>query len=670
MKILLIEDDEQTAALISTALTTHHYLVNTTDNGQTGLELTKAYDYDLIVLDVLLPGIDGFSLCRQLRGQGCAMPILMLTAKNSSSDRIKGLEAGADDYVVKPFDLSELVARVKALLRRRKDSLHTVLTWENLQLNLDINAVSYNAQQIHLTPKEYGLLELFMRNPRRIFNRGSLLDNVWNVDEFPGERAVTTQIKGLRQKLKKAGLSVELIETVYGLGYRLKPDPLGLSHKPVSETPTQDNTNRENDSSLPAPQSALGTRAQAEADVADAIAQVWEKFKEKLPATFLLFERISDYLKTGTLLEPELKREAILTAHRLIGTLGAFSLPEGADLARNIEQLLQSQTLGTQDTLQFSEWVEALMQVISQGRAPKTPQATVSLPDYSEPPIHDRLQGLATVTRLLVVDDDADLTHQIRIAAQSHDFNIEIAANLSEARQAVAKESFNAILLDLTFTETGENGLTFLSEMVSQNPALPVLVMTGRKRLTDRVEVARLGGRTFFQKPIAPGRLLQMVDQVLNQVREVGRRVLVVDDDPLILTALVSLLEPWGLQVSTLENPVQFWEMIESFTPDLLVLDIEMPQFNGLELCQAVRNDPYWGEIPILFLTAHQDPEMIRRVFMVGADDYVRKPIIEPELVARVLNRLERVRARQKWVGNTIELAPALRKNAQDFSAL
>ena len=169
MKILLVEDDEHTAKLISDALTAHHYLVNTAKDGHTGLELTKTYSYDLILLDVIVPGLDGMRLCRQLRAQGAQMPILMLTGKDSSGDRIEGLEAGADDYVVKPFNIPELIARVRALLRRRQGVLQTMIRWERLQLDLDTSEVTYNQTPVHLTPKEYGLLELFLCNPRRNF---------------------------------------------------------------------------------------------------------------------------------------------------------------------------------------------------------------------------------------------------------------------------------------------------------------------------------------------------------------------------------------------------------------------------------------------------------------------------------------------------------------------
>jgi DNA-binding response OmpR family regulator len=211
-----------------------------------------------------------------------------------------------------------------------------------------------------------------------------------------------------------------------------------------------------------------------------------------------------------------------------------------------------------------------------------------------------------------------------------------------QARQVFAQAPFDGVLLDLTFPDTAETGLTFLEDLTHQIPEVPVVVLTGRDRLTDRVEVARLGGRAFVQKPIAPHKLLETVAQVLAQRHEADHKILVVDDDPRVLETLRTLLEPWGLHVTTLDDPQQFWEMLETCAPNLLILDVEMPYFNGIELCQAVRNDPDWGEISILFLTAHRDAEMIQRVFMAGADDYVGKPIMAPELLARVLNRLER----------------------------
>jgi DNA-binding response OmpR family regulator len=640
MKILLVEDDEHTAKLISDALTAHHYLVNTARDGHTGLELTKTYSYDLILLDVIVPGLDGIRLCRQLREQGAQMPILMLTAKDSSGDRIKGLEAGADDYVVKPFNIPELVARVRALLRRRQGVLQTIIRWERLQLDLDMSEVTYNQTPVHLTPKEYGLLELFLCNPRRIFNRSALLDRIWKVDEYPGERAVTTQIKGLRQKLKMAGMSADWLETIYGLGYRLRPEP-------VAEPVTPEDELR-----------VLTLQQQAEAEVVEAIDKVWLKLKETLLETFVSFDRICKdaiavQASPNLALDPQLRQQVILEAHRLAGSLGSFGLPRGSELARHIENLLRAKASPTQDeALQLSEWVDALKQVVNQprnGQGSPTPQIN--------PSPNRHLNSLAFSARLLLVDDDIALAHQIQSTAQAAGFEVTIATSLAQARNLFARSPFDLVLLDLSFPDTVENGLTFLEELTHQIPDVPVLVLTGCDRLIDRVEVARLGGRAFVPKPISTHKLLETITQILTQNAEVNHSVLIVDDDSHLLKTLGALLEPWGLKVTTLDDPQQFWEALKTCAPHLLILDIEMPRFSGIDLCQAVRNDPYWQEIPILFLTAHCDPEMIQRVFMAGADDYISKPIVAPELLARVLNRLERRQPRRLRMRSPVKLS-------------
>lgn len=636
MKILLVEDDEYTASAISNALTTQHYLVNTTDNGQTGLELVKVYDYDLILLDLIVPKLDGISFCRELRSQGYQMPILMLTAKDNVSDRIVGLEAGADDYVIKPFDISELVARIRVLLRRRQlTTLDQVLSWENLQLNLNTHEVTYRGTPLHLTPKEYGLLELFLRNPRRIFSRSAILDNVWQSNEFPGERAVNTQIKGLRQKLKAAGMSLDLLETVYGLGYRLKLAPEVLE-EPSTEV-------------LAAGKEPVSALSPAEAEVLLAVTKVWEKFRASLKDKLVLFEQAIANFACGTP-NPDLQREATIEAHRLIGSLGSFGLPEGSEVARKIEQWLATETqLEHQEARQAFALIEQLGQIIDRRKQEKPDRQAIVSTDAATGQLLHLQTPLALpatepiLTRLLIVDDDVILAEQIKIAARAWNIEVEIRTTLASAREAMMQDSFDLILLDLSFPATLEDGLTFLSELANQSVSPPVMVMTGRNRLTDRVAVARLGGRAFLQKPISPNQLLQTVAQTLPSVRRDSNRVLVVDDDPTLLSVLTTLLNPWGLEIATLDDSQQFWEVLEAFVPNLLLLDVEMPHFSGPELCQAVRNDPRWGEIPVLFLTTQTDAEAVRQMFMVGADDYIMKPVVEPELVTRVLNRLERL---------------------------
>ncbi|MHC5777752.1 response regulator transcription factor [Nostoc sp.] len=222
MKILLVEDEYRIAKALAEVLIDQNYIVDIASDGQVGWEFAKAFPYDLIMLDLMLPKLDGISLCRQLRQEGYSMPILLLTAKDTSIDKVIGLDAGADDYVVKPFDLQELMARIRALLRRGITIFPPVFEWENLRLAPSNCEVTYNGQPVHLTPKEYRILELFLRHSHQVFHRSEILKHLWSFEEPPGEETIKVHIRSLRQKLKFAGATVDFIETIYGLGYRLK----------------------------------------------------------------------------------------------------------------------------------------------------------------------------------------------------------------------------------------------------------------------------------------------------------------------------------------------------------------------------------------------------------------------------------------------------------------
>jgi DNA-binding response OmpR family regulator len=222
MRFLLVEDDLDIAELLAEALADQYYVVDLATDGQSGWDFVKLYDYDLLLLDWSLPKLDGITLCRQLRAQDYQMPILMLTAKDSTQAQVMGLDAGADDYVVKPYKLQELLARIRALLRRTVSCQAPQLTWGNLSLDPGTGEVIYGEEPLKLTPKEFRLLELFLHRGHKIVSRSAIIDNLWSLEEIPDEDAVKAHIKRLRQKLKKAGAFDDFIETVYGLGYRLK----------------------------------------------------------------------------------------------------------------------------------------------------------------------------------------------------------------------------------------------------------------------------------------------------------------------------------------------------------------------------------------------------------------------------------------------------------------
>ncbi|HEY9624902.1 MAG TPA: response regulator transcription factor [Crinalium sp.] len=222
MRILLVEDDAKLGEALSEALSDQRYVVDVAKDGEMGWEQVTTLPYDLVLLDVTLPKLDGMSLCQRMRTQGYHLPLLMLTARDTSADKIAGLDAGADDYVVKPFDLPELLARVRALLRRGGSGASSMLQWGNLCLNPSTFEVMYAGQPLRLTPKEFSILELLLSNGRRVLSRAVMIERVWPLTEPPEEDTVKAHIKGLRQKLKTVGAPEDLIETVHGLGYRLK----------------------------------------------------------------------------------------------------------------------------------------------------------------------------------------------------------------------------------------------------------------------------------------------------------------------------------------------------------------------------------------------------------------------------------------------------------------
>jgi len=223
MRILLVEDDVQLAEALAEALSDQRYVPDVVNDGEAGWAQAKVISYDLILLDVMLPKLDGISLCRRLRSNGYSTPILLITARDTSTDKVNGLDAGADDYVVKPVDLPELLARVRALLRRGSTSSPPVLEWGGLKLDPSSYEVTYLDEPLRLTPKEYSLLELFMRNGKRVLSRSVIIEHVWSFEAPPSQDTVKAHIKSLRNKLKVAGTPDNLIETIHSIGYRLRP---------------------------------------------------------------------------------------------------------------------------------------------------------------------------------------------------------------------------------------------------------------------------------------------------------------------------------------------------------------------------------------------------------------------------------------------------------------
>ncbi|MCM0590172.1 MAG: response regulator [Gloeotrichia echinulata CP02] len=360
MKVLCVEDDQNLAQMLQLALVKQRYHVDLAADGEIGWDLAQAYVYDLILLDLMLPKLDGMSFCQQLRaGKSFTLtpnrdtPVILITALDAVTNKVIGLDAGADDYLVKPFNLEELLARIRALLRRNQGRRSPLLSWGELYLNPQSCEVSYRGQPILLAAKEYEILELFLRNPDQIFSPSRLLERVWAVDEFPSEGAVRAHMKGLRQKLRQAGAD-NIFETIYKLGYRLKQEQ--LTGENIGEGKEKERT------IPPAPQS---TASPPETSFVSDLKAVWLECQQSYGDRLAIIQQAVMALQKG-MLSPALQHQAEQEAHTLSGSLGCFGLDEASDLLRQIQQILkQDQPLGEPDAEQLTQLLMGLQELVN-----------------------------------------------------------------------------------------------------------------------------------------------------------------------------------------------------------------------------------------------------------------------------------------------------------------
>jgi DNA-binding response OmpR family regulator len=221
MRILVVEDDAGILRFIRQGLTEAGYAVDSATDGCRGVECALASDYDVIVLDVLLPQLDGLSVLRQLRGQGLQTPVLLLTALDAVQDRVHGLNAGADDYLVKPFDFTELLARLRALMRRPPLQTDVALRVGDLELDAAQRLVKRGGRLIELSPREFSLLEYLMRHPNQVLSRTQIAQHVWSFDFYGDYKVIDVYIGYLRRKIDRHG-ATSMIQTVRGVGYCIR----------------------------------------------------------------------------------------------------------------------------------------------------------------------------------------------------------------------------------------------------------------------------------------------------------------------------------------------------------------------------------------------------------------------------------------------------------------
>lgn len=748
MRILLIEDDVTTQKALAELLQAHNFVVDVAEDGVSGWNMAKRQSYDLILLDIILPKLNGITLCRQLRQQQQTVPIIFLTSRNTLSDKLEGLNAGADDYVVKSSDPQELLARIQVLLRRGHTEPEFTLHWGELSLDPKTCAVTYAQQDLVLSRKEFQILELFMRRPNWVFSRQAIIDHVWGLGEDPPtESTVKSHIKAIRRKLKDLN-AVNIIETVYGQGYRLDPaaqsapsselsfktpvEPQSRtqletqSDEPEAETaiadgaplPTspaarstdqQDNPDspveapgadqppqslanqpqlssadsangqsspqdKPQAASQPKAQSTQSTSRSSTASMLSADKQkqlqanlnrLWQQAKQTAWQRLNTIEQLLYFLQPG-LPDRGLLDQIGYIAHKLGGALGIFGQVEASRYAYQLENLIQSAShpasAARADQLDTNAATSATAapqtpEHHSSTFKPENPQAAGRPPCNAEliatvrqlvQSIRDCLDAEATplttptpsqspqptyrpqIPRLLMIDDDPELARPIVAVAADWSIHAAIADDLADIETAIEEYQPDVIVLDVYCQQGSRSGLQILSQLSAKAESVPVIVYSYPLSAVERLQAIQLGAVAFVCRPAVPEKVLTCVRQHLVNPKS-ALHVLAVDDDEQQLALLQTCFEREGLRFTGLSQPEALLQTIQRNQPDLILLDIVMPQMGGLELCQLLRSDAEYQKLPVMMLTQYDDCHTRQQALRVGADVVLSKhdPVLD-----------------------------------------
>jgi diguanylate cyclase (GGDEF)-like protein len=377
-----------------------------------------------------------------------------------------------------------------------------------------------------------------------------------------------------------------------------------------------------------------GDMGASEADVAEQMAALWASHRENSLRRLKVIEDAAAALASGSL-EGDLRNEARIEAHKLRGSAGTYGFPRASELAGELEDLFAGD-----DPIPI-ERVPVVAATLLELRTELEGE-----PEGLEP----TADAPGGPTALVVTDDDG-LAGTLSSAFAGRGVEAVIARpdGVEEATRGV-----RLALVDLPDDGPNSGGYSIISGISSSTEAPPVLVLAESGGLLDRVEATRYGASGFLNRSRDAADLVDAALRIARPAAESPATVIAVDDDESVLAALHALLEPRGYRVETVDDPALFWERLQSVAPEIAIVDFDMPRISGIDVCQAVRSDPEWEALPVLMLTAYRDPELLRRAYAAGVDDFVSKPIVEGELVARIRNRLGRARAVEHGAGDEL----------------
>ena len=358
------------------------------------------------------------------------------------------------------------------------------------------------------------------------------------------------------------------------------------------------------------------------AGVAERLPELWARFR---PGIMARVERLEEAVVAllGGQLTPEQRREAEREAHKLAGSVGTFGHAEASGHARTIEVALEgNRAFDERDALLLSDAVLALRASLERVPAPELPRG--------ERP------------EVLLVSDDEELAERVGMEAAARGIVFHRARDAAGAATLLERVSPAAAVVDLAIGGGGEGSLALLDRFVAARRAPVLVAVAPTDSFADRIAAVRRGASVYLPRPTSPLQVVDSVERALRRGPASGASVLVVDDDAHVLQLVAAVLGARGMQVHTAADAASFWRDLQLHAPEAVVLDVDMPELNGIELCRAVRADPRWSDLPVIFLTTRTDAATVAAVFEAGADDFVAKPVVGPELARRIDNRIAR----------------------------
>ncbi len=480
MKILLVDDDREITHLISRRLKQDNYVVEVATDGEFAVDLLQASPYSLILLDLMLPKLSGIEVCQTLRNQGNQTPVLMLTGQDDTSDKVTGLDAGADDYLVKPFELDELTARVRALLRRNSEVSSTVINYGPLQFDPITQILTFLEKPVSLRPKELAILELLLRYPTQVFEPDSILDQLWDLADCPGKATVKAHIRSLRKQLQAVGAD-NVIETVYGKGYRLNQafeDEVGHSDRTL-------------------PQLEDSSPAMSNQEIMD---ETWEQVQSmswhRLSRLETLVNSRSQSGPGDSLQKTQLGcwqddyKAAMAIAHQLKGTLGSFGFQTASLQAKHIEELLSASCLeGNTDVDLIQTQVSTLQHLLRQHTANHGLEARQLEYALSSIPM----------AHVLVVSRDDAWAQALYQSGQDCPFQVDVFSPLT-INDYLLEQTPSVILLELSIAERDVD-LSLLDALVSNyDGQVPILAVIESQQPDEQLVAIHHGASAIALK--------------------------------------------------------------------------------------------------------------------------------------------------------------------------